>query len=249
MRLNHLLMAQNEVDIFLAQFESLAHEAEYPLDTAPTLSLLASKLPFHMMNHIYKVNRPQTFTDWAAAICQYHQDNTTVQNLHGLHDEGTRKKPAPQQKGFSPQQLAKILGIKMPTPDANAMDTCADRSCSWRNNQGAKGCVSATTSSTPSKDTEKQRVEGRCFNCNKQGHISRNCPDKKDKPKTLNKPKVQAHKIETENSRSDTNSEPEADDPDSFIKHARAMKEDHKREIMLMAIAADKKEEGSDQDF
>jgi hypothetical protein len=249
MRLNHLLMAQNEVDIFLAQFESLAHEAEYPLDTAPTLSLLASKLPFHMMNHIYKVNRPQTFTDWAAAICQYHQDNTAVQNLHGLHDEGTRKKPAPQQKGFSPQQLAKILGIKMPTPDANAMDTCADRSCSWRNNQGAKGCVSATTSSTPSKDTEKQRAEGRCFNCNKQGHISRNCPDKKDKPKTLNKPKVQAHKIETENSRSDTNSEPEADDPDSFIKHARAMKEDHKREIMLMAIAADKKEEGSDQDF
>jgi hypothetical protein len=27
------------------------------------------------------------------------------------------------------------------------------------------------------------------------------------------------------------------------------MKEDHKHEIMLMAIAADKKEEGSDQDF
>jgi hypothetical protein len=92
-------------------------------------------------------------------------------------------------------------------------------------------------------------VEGCCFNCNKQGHISRNCPDKKDKPKMPNKPKVQACKIKTENSRSDADSEPEADDPDRFIKRARAMKEDHKREIMLMAIAADKKEEGSDQDF
>jgi hypothetical protein len=112
-----------------------------------------------------------------------------------------------------------------------------------------KGCVSATALSTRPKDTEKQCTEGHCFNCNKQGHISRNCPDKKDKPKTLNKPKVQAHKIETENSGSDADSEPEADDPDSFIKRARAMKEDHKREIMLMVIAADKKVEGSDQDF
>jgi hypothetical protein len=31
MHLNHLLMVQHEVDIFLAQFESLAHEAQYPL--------------------------------------------------------------------------------------------------------------------------------------------------------------------------------------------------------------------------
>jgi hypothetical protein len=248
MRLNHLLMAQHEVDIFLAQFESLAHEAQYPLDAAPTLSLLASKLPFHMMNHIYKVNRPQTFADWAAAICQYHQDNTAVQNLCGLHDEGTQKKPTPQQKGFSPQQLAKILGIKMPTPDANAMDTRTDRNRSWNQNKGTRGRVSATAPAT-SKDTEKQRAEGRCFTCNKQGHIARNCPDKKDKPKMPNKPKAQARKVETEVSGSDADSEPEVDDPNSFIKCIRALKEGHKLEIMRMAIAADKGEEGSDQDF
>jgi hypothetical protein len=177
MCLNHLLMTQNEVDIFLVQFKSLAQEAQYPLDAPPTLSLLASKLPFHMMNHIYKVNRPQTFVDWANAICQYHQDNTAVQNLRGLHDDTLWKKNTMQQKGFSPQQLAKILGIKMPTPDANVMDTCADRSHSWRNNKGTKGCVSATAPSTSSKDTEKQCVEGRCFKCNKQGHMSRICRD------------------------------------------------------------------------
>jgi hypothetical protein len=242
MRLNHLLMAQHEVDIFLAQFKSLAHEAQYPLDTAPTLSLLASKLPFHMMNHIYKVNRPQTFADWAATIRQYHQDNTAMQNLHGLHDKGTRKKPALQQKGFSPQQLAKILGIKMPTPDTNAMDTRTDRNRSWNQKKGTRGRVSATAPTT-SKDTEKQCAEGHCFTCNKQGHIAKNCPNKKDKPKMLNKPKAQACKVETEVSRS------EADDPDSFIKRTRALKEDHKLEIMHMAIAADKGEEGSDQDF
>jgi hypothetical protein len=248
MRLNHLLMAQHEVDIFLAQFESLAHEAQYPLDAAPTLSLLASKLPFHMMNHIYKVNRPQTFTDWATSIRQYHQDNTAVQNLHGLHDEGTQKKPAPQQKGFSPQQLAKILGIKMPTPDANAMDTHADINQSWNRNKGTRGRVSTTAPAT-SKDTEKQCAEGRCFTCNRQGHIARDCPNKKDKPKMPNKPKAQARKVEAEVNESDADVESEADDPDSFIKRARALKEDHKLEIRRMAITADKGEEGSDQDF
>jgi hypothetical protein len=247
MRLTHLLMTSNEVDIFLAQFETMAHEAQYPLDAAPTLSLLASKLPFHMMNHIYKVNRPQTFVDWANAIRQYHQDNTAVQNLRAMHEEPRVRNPT-KQKGYTPQQLAKILGVKMLTPDANAMDTRADRSRSWNKNKGTKGRVSATAPSNLPKDTEKQHVEGRCCNCNTQGHISRNCPDKKDKPKAQ-KPRVQARKIETENSGSDADLESEVDNPDSFIKRARAMKEDHKREIMLMAIAADKKEEGSDQDF
>jgi hypothetical protein len=40
MCLNHLLMTQNKVDIFLVQFETMAHKAQYPLDAAPTLSLL-----------------------------------------------------------------------------------------------------------------------------------------------------------------------------------------------------------------
>jgi hypothetical protein len=238
MQLNHLLMTQHEVDIFLVQFKSLAHEAQYPLDAPPTHSLLVSKLPFHMMNHIYKVNRPQTFVDWANAICQYHQDNIVVQNLRGLHNDNPWKKNTLQQKGFSPQQLAKILGINMLTPDANVMDTHVDRSHSWNKNRGTKGCVNATAPSTSSKDTEKQWAEGHCFNCNKQGHISRNCPDKMDKPKTPIKPKMQVHKAETENSGSDADSEPEADDPDSFIKHARAMKEDHKCKVMLMAVLA-----------
>jgi hypothetical protein len=128
------------------------------------------------------------------------------------------------------------------------MDTCADRNRSWNRNKGTRGRVSATAPAT-SKDTKKQHTEGRCFPCNKQGHIARNCPDKKDKPKMPNKPKAQACKVETEVSGSDADSEPEADDPDSFIKRTRALKEDHKLEVMCMAIAADKGEEGSDQDF
>ena len=74
----------------------------------------------------------------------------------------------------------------MPLPDLNAMDTSADRSRS--NRQRIKGRTGTTT---PNKDD--QRKEGRCYTCNKQGHLARNCPDK---PKTRAPVKAKAAEIE-----------------------------------------------------
>ena len=64
-QLRKLAFAPNAVDIFITQFESLAHEATYRLDDKPTISLFASKLPYKMVDHIYKVVRPRTFAKWA----------------------------------------------------------------------------------------------------------------------------------------------------------------------------------------
>ena len=33
------------------------------------------------------------------------------------------------------------------------------------------------------KDRNQLQKEGKCFNCQKVGHIGRNCPNKKDTPK------------------------------------------------------------------
>ena len=69
------------MDTFIAQFENLAAEATYPIDAKSTLSLFASKLPYQMMDHIYKVVHPNTFLGWANGVRQWHQDNTAVQNI------------------------------------------------------------------------------------------------------------------------------------------------------------------------
>ena len=39
--------------------------------------------------------------------------------------------------------------------------------------------VDAIRKATTDMEKEKYRSEGRCFNCGRQGHLSRNCPDKK----------------------------------------------------------------------
>ena len=82
------------VDAFIATFESLANQAGYDINGQPTLTALASKLPFSMMNHIVKIVRPQNFAQWCDAIRQYHVDNTAVNNLKGLGpgDQAPQKK-------------------------------------------------------------------------------------------------------------------------------------------------------------
>ena len=126
-KLRHLAFIPNEVDTFITQFESLATKATYNLDAQPTLSLYASKLPFKMVDHIYKVVRLVDFQGWAEATHQYHQDNTAVQNIRGIFKETPRKTSIGGKLKMSTQLLAQILGVKMLTPNPNTMDTRTDR--------------------------------------------------------------------------------------------------------------------------
>jgi len=51
--------------------------------------------------------------------------------------------------------------------------------------------VVRASDSTDSNTREKQHLEGRCFLCNKQGHLKRNCPSQEKRsspPKTLYSP-------------------------------------------------------------
>ena len=143
-----------------------------------------------MMNHLYKIVRPRDFAGWADGAQQFHQDNQAVQNIKDIHGDTPRKAPQKQFAGFSAADLAKILKVKMPSPDPNTMDTQAVRNRSANRNHRTQGRASATAP----KDVDQQRAEGRCFTCNKQGHISWNCPDKPADTKT-NKPPFQKKKV------------------------------------------------------
>ena len=54
-KLHHLSFIPGDINTFITQFKSLAEEAQYPLDAAPTITMFAAKLPNKMMEHIYKV--------------------------------------------------------------------------------------------------------------------------------------------------------------------------------------------------
>jgi hypothetical protein len=237
-KLRHLSWIPGDVDSFVAQFRNLADQAEYQLNDRPTISLFASKLPFKMMEHIFRVVKPRNFNGWVDAARDYHQSNTAIQGLRG---EDTPRKTINKKTA---KQWAHLLGVKLPASmDPDAMDTRADRSRSFNRNKfrGSKGRTTITK-----EDPETQRKEGRCYSCNKQGHIARNCPAKA----SPDKGKVKARSAATEAESSD-------EEPPSFeteggiktiIRRGRALNEERKLDIVRM-IAEDENMEGDDQDF
>ena len=134
-KLRHLAFTPGEIDGFIAKCESWANEAGYSLNNRSTITLFASKLPFQMMNHLYKIVCPCDFAGWADGARQYHQDNQAVQNIKDILGDTQRKAPQKQFAGFLAAELAKILKVKMPSPDPNAMDMRTDRNHSANRNR------------------------------------------------------------------------------------------------------------------
>src|ERR1700687_3121673 len=52
-KLRNLTWTPGDVDTFVAQFRTLADQAQYPLNDRPTISLFAGKLPYKMMSFIF----------------------------------------------------------------------------------------------------------------------------------------------------------------------------------------------------
>ena len=124
--------------------------------------------------------------------------------------------------------------------DPNAMDMRADRNHSANRNRRSQGRASATAP----KDVDQQRTEGHCFTCNKQGHISRNCPDKPVDNKA-NKPPFQKKKakarqatiIDEETSDGETTHE----DPEieAWVRKGQTLKTEDKETIVRRAWEAE----------
>ena len=166
-----------------------------------------------------------------------------LQGICDINKDASGKKTG-KKTGFSAKQWAQILGVKLPTLDLNAMDTRADRSHSYSKNKGSKGCASSTK-----EGPETQCKEGRCFTCNKQGHLAQNCLDKPTK--NSDKGKVKAHIAETKPCDSEDEAEPQTieEKARAVIQLGRSMEEEEKIDFLMRVIEVDKGAEGEDMDF
>ena len=162
-------------------------------------------------------------------------------------------KKAPQKKttgystGFSMAELAKILNVKMSLPCPDAMDSWADRNHSANINHRTQGRAGTTAS----KDVEQLCKEGHCFTCNKQGHISQNCPDKLADNKPTNPKKnskaCQANIDDDETSDGEDYRSPELN---TWVCKGKTLTKDQKVAIINRAIAVHiEMEVGEEADF
>ena len=231
--LQKLELKNNDADTYINHFVELAEKAQWGLDAPGTIRLFHNGLPVNMHRAICRYQRlPRDMEEWFTATreeCRHYNDmEVSIRPRGGAGNISTRQN--------------RLRGLDVPKQqkrkDPNAMEVNAIK----------MGRLS-------DKEKAKLLKEGRCFCCKKMGHLSRNCPDKKDskgkgvdKPRNNSsqfvKPKARATVINEDEEEEQQQEQPEEEDkaPPSYTNKGvkefiRTMKLDE-REALLEMLAS-----------
>jgi hypothetical protein len=122
-------------------------------------------------------DKPVTWTDWVRAAQKYQQKYLLVQANLG---DRRSKDPVKGQKNRSKEQWQQALQPKQKDPNAMEIDRVRARQI------------------TTDERTELMKA-GKCFTCCKQGHLSRDCPQRPSCPRINVRTSTSQVKIEDDN--------------------------------------------------
>jgi len=168
-QLQKLKMISGNIDEYISEFQMLGHQANMDLDEVTALRLFARGLPEKLADACIDLDGSESFEQWRNSAQRQHRAWLKKQAIHWDYSKPAIPKPQipPQGRWQGLGNNWRNRGPQAPRPqlsrrDPNAMDTSAGKA-------------------TTEEQKVKFRLEGRCFKCEKQGHIARNCPTKKTK--------------------------------------------------------------------
>ncbi len=166
-KLQNLHMKDGNLDQFIAEFNQLTHLADWNDETRGLIPLFHQGLPYGLAQAC--MNRSkwlETIHQWQAAAREENKQYTIKKNL-GLARSPKDGKERKQQWKAALKNKARDNSVPME--------------------------VDATQTRRPlTKHQEKLKKEGRCFHCEAQGHMSRECPKKTNKLPPYTKAQVVA---------------------------------------------------------
>jgi hypothetical protein len=167
--LHELRMEKNELDTFVARFKFLATKAGFGHDDSATKDLFARRLPNALLLAILgrETFNPRTATlaEWIAAaqaeIQRYENRNSMLRKWPTSWQSPGKSHKGGFQRSSNTHQRSSYVH---PNDRSVPMD------------------VDAARRATTEEAKKKHRLEGRCFECSKQGHMARQCPHKSKRP-------------------------------------------------------------------
>jgi hypothetical protein len=160
--LQQLRMADGALDTYISIFKQLAKKAGYEFNEKGTLNLFANGLTQSLYDAIMsRDNTPTTFNEWVAAAqkeTQKYADKIAMRPPRGrtqgpFYRTSQKHHRQQQQSHIHPNDRTVPMDVDPPSFSVNKAYT--------------------------EEQKNKHRAEGRCFNCDRQGHMARECPYKK----------------------------------------------------------------------
>jgi Retrotransposon gag protein len=170
--IQRLKMTNENVDQYIADFERLGHRAGLDLDDPMALRLFACSLPVGLADSCIDIENPETFEQWTKAAQRHYRNWLRKHAIHsnygGTNSQQQNQKGNQGGNSFYWRRSQQNQNNNSPSrsrwqaKDPNAMDTSA-----------------VARKATTDAEKEQHRKEGRCFECSQQGHLARNCPNRK----------------------------------------------------------------------
>src|SRR5580692_11881474 len=132
-------------------------------------------------------------------------------------------------------------GPRLPTTTKSSPQThYRPQKCPYTN--GTPMEVDTLQKAETKEDKQKHRVKGRCYECSKQGHLVRDCPQKKSNPRTPQKPSyikmMQDQERYNEEDDEEEEQEQEPDEMDKLV--TRMLNFSDEKKVEWMNVMQDK---------
>jgi hypothetical protein len=172
-QLKKLRMKGGDVDGYIAEFQDLTNRTGSNIDDGYSLELFSKGLPLALATTCINLNKPDSFDEWVKAAQSHQQGWLRIQALKGNYGTSQPPNRPPNsskdegQKGNfnwrSRGQNNQTGRSRQFTPrDPNAMDTS-----------------STVRKAITEAEKKEHREKGKCFECSRQGHLARDCPNRK----------------------------------------------------------------------
>ena len=161
-------MKEGNLDQYIAEFNRLANLAERNDETRGLIPLFRQGLPYGLAQSCMNRSKwPETIHQWQSAAREENKRYTIKKNL-GLARSPKDGKERKQQWKAALKNKSRDNSVPMEVDTAQ------------------------TTRHPLTEHQEKLKKEGRCFHCEAQGHMSRECPKKTNKPPPYSKAQMAA---------------------------------------------------------
>src|SRR6267154_4907020 len=154
-------MQDDDLDMYIARFKHLAQDAGYDLAALATADLFALGLRKKLFDAcMFQDNQPETFDEWIIAA---KAELTKKARRYAMQESAYQSQPY---YGKSYKRSNGHRNYVHPNDRTVPMDIDPP----------------VYTYVRPAYTEEDKRLlltQGRCFNCEKQGHMARECPEKK----------------------------------------------------------------------